>query len=216
MKVGTDGVLLGAWTKVQEGNVLDIGTGTGLIAIMLAQRSETSIIDAIEIESNAFKEAIENINLCMWSERISASNCSIQEYQSNKKYNTIISNPPFFVDSTNALNPERNIARHTKELPFSDLIDAVNQLLISDGIFSIILPITEAKKFVEHAKNHNLFLNRECIVKPNSTKPAKRVLLEFSFTKRHPLKEELTIETDTRHHYTKEYISLTQDFYLNL
>lgn len=215
MKVGTDGVLLGAWFKTPEGDILDIGTGTGLIALMAAQRTKTALIDAIEVEQEAFKQASENIKNSNWSNRIAAHNCSIQNYHPRKKYDLIISNPPFFVDSTKAPNSERNKARHTDELSFSDLINAVNRLLNHDGFFSLILPIAESEHFIELANDQNLYLNRTCIVKPNPVKPAKRVLMEFSFYKKDLIQDELTIETETRHQYTKEYISLTQDFYLN-
>jgi tRNA1Val (adenine37-N6)-methyltransferase len=222
MKVGTDGVLLGAWCSCREGELLDIGTGTGLIAIMIAQRAKATLIDAVEIEATAYQQTLENISNCSWSDRISAYHSSIQEFCPNlsadkagKKYDGIISNPPFFVDATKAPNSERNTARHTDDLSFTDLIDAVVRLLNPDGIFSLILPITESIEFIQLAKEQKLFINRKCIVKPNPAKPAKRVLMEFSFHKKEIIKEELTIETETRHQYTKEYISLTQDFYLN-
>jgi len=214
MKVGTDGVLLGAWSATTEGNMLDIGTGTGLIAIMLAQRSKTGSIDAIEVETEAYHQAKENIAACNWKNRISAHHIPIQNYLPTNKYNLIISNPPFFLASTKAPNQERNTARHTDTLSFDDLIASVIRLLHSDGIFSLILPINEAELFTDLATIQQLFLNRKCIIKPNPTKPAKRVLMEFSFSKTDILFEELTIETDTRHHYTKEYISLTKEFYL--
>ena len=214
MKVGTDGVLLGAWSTTKENTILDIGTGTGLIAIMLAQRSGNVIIDAVELEREAYKEATENIANCNWSDKITSHNCAIQDYPTEKKYDSIVSNPPFFIDSTKAPKYDRNSARHTDELSFRDLIDSVIKLLKPDGIFSLILPIVEAEQFIDLAKQKQLLLNRKCIVKPNPTKPAKRVLMEFSFYSDTIIKEELIIETDTRHQYTKEYISLTKDFYL--
>ena len=215
MKVGTDGVLLGAWSRIKEGNILDVGTGTGLIVLMLAQRTNNSLIDAVEIETEAFKQTVENINNSNWSNRITAFNSSIQNYSSNKQYDLIISNPPFFVDSTKAPKLERNTARHTDNLSFEDLIKSIKILLKDDGIFSLILPTKEAQKFINLAEKQLLFLSRKCNVKPNPIKESKRVLMEFSFTKEKIIKEELTIETETRHQYTKEYISLTQDFYLN-
>ncbi|MGB0882120.1 MAG: tRNA1(Val) (adenine(37)-N6)-methyltransferase [Vicingaceae bacterium] len=214
MKVGTDGVLLGAWSINTEGTILDIGTGTGLIAIMLAQRTKTALIDAIEVERIAYQQAKENIQNCKWSNRIKAHHLPIQEFKSHKKYDTIISNPPFFTNSTKAPKTERNTARHTDNLSFNDLIESVVRHLKPTGIFSLILPITESEHFIELAIQKHLFLNRKCIVQPNPTKPAKRVLMEFSFEQKELIKETLIIETETRHQYTKEYISLTQDFYL--
>ncbi len=214
MKVGTDGVLLGAWSNISEENILDIGTGTGLIAIMLAQKTENSIIDAVELEVEAYKEAQQNIKNSKWANRITANNCAIQNYTTDKKYDLIISNPPFFTASTKAPNSDRNSARHTDDLSFKDLIEAVVKLLKLNGTLSLILPVTEAEHFIDLAKQKQLFLYRKCIVKPNPTKPAKRTLMEFSFSPNDVIQEELTIETETRHQYTKEYISLTKDFYL--
>lgn len=214
MKVGTDGVLLGAWISIREGNILDIGTGTGLIAIMLAQRSKKTLIDALEVEDEAYKQAKENIAACNWKNRISTHHIPAQNFKPTTKYDLIISNPPFFLASTKAPNEERNTARHTDSLSFDDLIASVIRLLNSDGIFSLILPINEAELFTDLATTQHLFLNKKCVIKPNPTKSAKRVLMEFSFSKTDIVSEELTIETATRHQYTKEYISLTQDFYL--
>ena len=215
MKVGTDGVLLGAWAKIGTGNILDIGTGTGLIALMLAQRTTSAKIDAIEIEPKAYQEASENFNSSNWSNRVKAHLSFIQNFIPTKKYDYIISNPPFFIDSTKALKSDRSNARHTDTLSFSDLIDSVVRLLNPDGIFSLILPITETEQFIELAEERDLFLKRQCVVKPNTNKSPRRILMEFSFYKTNLITEELTIETETRHQYTKEYISLTKDFYLN-
>ena len=215
MKVGTDGVLLGAWSTTTEGSILDIGTGTGLIALMLAQRTKTALIDAIEIEQEAHQQATKNILDSNWSTRINVHHSPIQHFKPSKKYELITSNPPFFINSTKSPNTERNAARHTGNRTFSDLIYAVTQLLKTTGIFSIILPITEAKQFILLAEAQKIYLNRECMIKPTPTKSTKRMMMEFSFRKTTVLKEELTIETETRHQYTKEYISLTQDFYLN-
>ncbi len=214
MKVGTDGVLLGCWSATREGNILDIGTGTGLIAIILAQRTTTALIDAVEVETEAYQQATENINACSWYERITPHNLSIQNFKTTTQYDLIISNPPFFVDSTKAAGTERNTARHTDNLSFADLVLSVVRLLSTEGIFSIILPINEAGLFVKLAAAQKLFLNRKCVIKPNPNRNPKRVLMEFSFLEKPLISEELTIETETRHQYTKEYISLTKDFYL--
>ena len=214
MKVGTDGVLLGAWSTALEGNVLDIGTGTGLIALMLAQRTKTALIDAIEINAIACEEAQENFKTSKWNNRLTAIHSTIQNYRPTKKYAVIVSNPPFFINSTKAPDTIRNAARHTDELPFIDLITSVKRLLIEDGIFSLILPIEEANQFILLANQNGLFLTRKCLVKPNPTKAPKRVIMEFSFTETNTLEETLTIETENRHEYTKEYISLSKDFYL--
>lgn len=214
MKVGTDGVLLGCWSATREGHILDIGTGTGLIAIILAQRTKTALIDAVEVEAEAYDQANSNIKSCSWSNRITTYNLTIQHFETTTKYDLIISNPPFFIDSTKAPGTERNTARHTDSLSFSDLVLSVVRLLSPEGIFSIILPINEASIFTNLAAAQNLLLNRKCLIKPNPNRAPKRVLMEFSFLESDIVSEELTIETETRHQYTKEYISLTKDFYL--
>ncbi len=214
MKVGTDGVLLGAWTKTPNGNILDIGSGTGLIAILLAQRTKSALITAIDINQNAYLQTLQNVNECKWKDRIQVFHSSVQNFKSTIKYDLIISNPPYFIDSTKAPQHERNTARHTDELSFLDLIDAVKKLLKKDGLFSIILPTKEAQLFIKDAQKKGLYLNRKCLVKPNPNKAVKRMLLEFSFYITGLKEEELTIETEKRHHYSKEYIILTQDFYL--
>ncbi len=214
MKVGTDGVLLGAWSKTTECNTLDIGTGTGLIALMLAQRTQTALIDAIEIDEAASKEAQKNFIKSNWKDRLTSINSSLQDFHPSKRYDLIISNPPFFIDATKAPQTNRNTARHTDSLSFTELIKAVKRLLTDDGIFSLILPVNEAEQFIKIAFEAQFYLNRKCLVKPNPTKAAKRVLMEFSFNKSTLLEEELTIETEKRHIYTEEYITLTKDFYL--
>ena len=214
MKVGTDGVLLGAWSTIKEGNILDIGTGTGLIAIMLAQRCSNSKIDAVEMKYEAYVEAVSNVNDCHWSERIATHNCSIQHFNPNRKYDSIVSNTPFFIDSTKATDLDRNTARHTDSLSFDDLIDSIIKLLKPEGNLSLILPIVESDRFIALAEKQGLYLNKKCNVCPNPNKKSKRVLLEFSFKQNEILNEELIIETETRHQYTPEYISLTKDFYL--
>lgn len=214
MKVGTDGVLLGAWSKSVEDKILDIGTGTGLVALMLAQRTQTALIDAIEIDEAASKEAQENFNNSNWKERLVSINSSLQDFHSQKKYNLIISNPPFFINATKAPETTRNNARHTDTLSFNELIKAVKRLLTNDGIFSLILPVNEAEQFIKMAFEAQLYLNRKCLVKPNPTKAVKRVIMEFSFNETIIIEEELTIETEKRHIYTEEYITLTKDFYL--
>lgn len=214
MKVGTDGVLLGAWTKTPNGAVLDIGSGTGLIGLMIAQRTKNALITAIDINQNAYLQTLQNVNECKWKNRIQVFYASVQDFKSEIKYDLIISNPPYFTDSTKAPQHERNTARHTNELSFSDLINAVTRLLKKDGLFAIILPTKEAKLFIKEAQEKELYLSRKCLVKPNPSKAVKRMLLEFSFYITELKEEELTIETEKRHHYSKEYIILTQDFYL--
>jgi len=221
MKVGTDGVLLGAWTKIKTDtqNILDIGTGTGLIALMLAQKTlSSSQIDAVELDQLAYQQAKENFKLSNWSQKLQAINQSIQEFTINtsKKYDLIISNPPFFRNSFASKNTQRQIARHTDSLSYDDLLYSVKRILLDDGIFSVIIPFDSKNIFVEGALKNHLFLNRETFVFPNiySTK-AKRVLLSFSKKDTPKISDSLIIELNQRHLYSEQYKELTKDFYLN-
>lgn len=214
MKVGTDGVLLGAWTKTPNGTVIDIGSGTGLIALMLAQRNANSIIDAIDLNENAFLQTKANIENSLWHNRITAHHIALQDFNPNKKYQLIVSDPPFFVNSSKSGNKAKDLARHTDELSFSDLLQSVINLLLPDGIFSVVLPFSVATEFIELAKTHQLYLNRLCEVKPNLAKPPKRVLMEFSLLEKELEVTTLTIETNQRHVYTPAYQNITKDFYL--
>ncbi|MCB9173158.1 MAG: methyltransferase [Flavobacteriales bacterium] len=215
MKVGTDGVLLGAWTKAPTGNVLDIGCGSGLISLMIAQRNPNTQIDAIDVDQNAFLQTTENIANSEWKHSIKSHHTTLQNFTTDKKYQLIVSNPPFFVNATKSANNSKNIARHTDELSFNDLLHHVSKLLEKEGVFSVVLPIIEEVEFCKIASVHELFLNRICYVKPNLQKEPKRILMEFSLTNTPVIMESVTIETEKRHHYTEEYRNLTQDFYLH-
>ncbi len=214
MKVGTDGVLLGAWTDTPNGNVLDIGCGSGLISLMIAQRNPNNQIDAIDIDRNAYLQTTENIVNSDWKTNILAHHTSLQNFKTDKKYQLIVSNPPFFVNSSKSGNEAKNLARHTDELSFNHLLQAVANLLLPDGLFSVVLPFAAATEFMKLAKTNHLYLNRLCEVKPNLAKPPKRVLMEFSFHEKEPETTTLTIETNQRHIYTPAYQNLTKDFYL--
>ncbi len=214
MKVGTDGILLGAWTDVSKCNhILDVGTGTGVIAIMMAQRCTNATVHAIEVESNAFDQALANINNCPWSDRIMVLNGMVQNFIPKVKYDLIISNPPFFRNSLKAPIANRTIARHTDNLPFEDLIHFSVKNLSLQGKLSIILPVSEFRDFTNLAANHGLYLIRECLIKPVPYKTAKRVTMEFSLTSQNVTREQLTIESGQRHDYTPEYKKLTKEFY---
>lgn len=213
MKVGTDGVLLGAWAKIQDGSVLDIGSGTGLIALMAAQRNSNVVIDTIDVEENAFIQSTVNIDNSKWKDRIFAHHVALQDYAPDKKYDTMISNPPFFNNTYQPEEKKRNIARQNSLLPFEQLVFHVDRLLKPDGIFSVVLPIEE-ENFIELAKKRSLYLNKKMNVFPNLKKACKRVLLEFSRKEDKVVEENLIIETDKRHVYSAEYELLTKGFYL--
>ncbi|HBX50255.1 MAG: hypothetical protein A2275_13490 [Bacteroidetes bacterium RIFOXYA12_FULL_35_11] len=217
MKVGTDGVLLGAWTDFSKStSVLDIGTGSGLIAVMAAQRCN-AFIDAVEIDAPSYFQAVENAANCPWSEQIKIIHAFFQEFasMSEKKYDHIISNPPFFINFLKSAKAEKNLSCHNDLLPFPELIEGVIKLLDTNGKFSIILPVQEGELFIKTAQNASLFLNRKTMVYPCPWKPASRFLMEFSFNRIEVSENNLTIELNERHEYSDEYKKLTEEFYLN-
>lgn len=216
MKVGTDAVLLGSWVNASNAKtILDIGTGTGIIALMLAQKSPARI-DAIDIDLNAFIQATENVNDCSWKDRIEVHHISLQQFakESDHKYDLIVSNPPYFVDSSKASEESRTNARHTDQLPFKDLLDGVLKLLSPTGKFYVILPTKESELFKEDAEKHKLFLTKVTKVITRTDKPEKRLLMRFEFIQRAFSEDSITIEKDERHSYTDEYKELTKDYYL--
>lgn len=217
MKVGTDGVLLGAWANISGSiRILDIGTGTGMIAIMMAQRSHAQV-DGIELEVSAYEQAKQNVLGCKWNDRINIYNQSFQDFcgTTGKTYDVIITNPPYFVNSHKTPHKNRTTARHNETLDFDDILGGTKKLLNEQGSLNLILPKTEAIQFTEKALDYDLFCTRRTYVKSTPQKPPKRILMEFKF-KKEPLREDyLVIETHKRHHYTKEYKELTKKFYLN-
>ncbi len=220
MKVGTDAVLLGAWVSLKNPyNVLDIGAGTGIISLMIAQRSDAEI-EAVELESNAFEQCVENFENSPWADRLYCYNASFQELveeieEEEETYDLIVSNPPFYTQDYKSELEDRNLARFENSLPFEILIQGVSKLLSDSGNFTVIIPKKEEEQFINLAKSNNLYLNRLCDVQGNQTSEVKRVLLEFSRKITEIQKENLIIETQ-RHQYTEDYINLTKDFYLKM
>lgn len=219
MKIGTDAVLLGAWTTINNNSfsILDIGAGTGILALMQAQRSHAELIDAIEIDDSAYEQCVDNFEQSPWSDRLFCYHASLDEFvdEIEDKYDLIISNPPFYSEDNKTESNQRNTARFTKALPFEDLTKSVSQLLAEDGIFSVIIPYKEEKEFKALAATVNLFVNRILHVKGTPSSEIKRSLLEFSFRESDIITEQLIIET-SRHQYTQDYINLTKDFYLKM
>ena len=216
MKVGTDGVLLGALTDCKKAtNILDIGCGTGLISLMLAQRNDAAVITGIEIEENAFLQSQGNFNNSKWSKRLSIIHTSLQDFSSETKFDLIVSNPPFFTDSTQANNQYRKLARSTNSLNFKELISKSKILLSENGIFSVIIPFPRKEEFINIALENKLFLSRICNVKGTANSPVKRILMEFNNSQDTILEENLVIEKE-RNNYTDKYIDLCKDFYLKM
>lgn len=217
MKVGVDGVMLGAWSDIANAdNILDIGTGTGLIAIMLAQRNSTANIDAVEIDKMAYEQAVENVNNCRWKERINVIHDDFQYFAetTQKRYDLIVSNPPYFIASLQSPKIQRTVARHAALLTQDELLCGINKILAGNGKFCAIFPYIEANIFIAKAAAINIFCNKKTNIKPNYDKPVKRILLEFSRTKQNLSETTICIETNERHNYTAEYKMLTKDFYL--
>ena len=216
MKVGTDGVLLGAWTDLSHSRrILDIGTGTGLIALMLAQRCMDARITAIDLDSAAVEQAQENIQASPWKDRIEALQQDICTYHPNGTFDTIVSNPPYFIDSLKCPDGQRSTARHTDTLDADRLIGKVSELLTSDGRFSIILPAEQTEDLIRVAGEKGLHPSRQTWVITRPGLSPKRIIMEFRKIPVTLQPDELVIELE-RHVYSEEYIALTKEFYLKM
>lgn len=218
MKVGTDGVLIGIWTDITNVSaILDIGTGTGLIALILAQKTGcNATIEAIDIDENAVLQAKENIERSGFR-NISSSHYSLQEYARicNKKFDLIVSNPPYFTSSLQSPDKQRTLARHTDTLSIEDFINISAMLLSDTGRISLVFPHSEMNSVINTATHAELFTSRITHVYPTPTSLPKRVLLEFSKTEKNTVTDNLTIELG-RHIYSPEFIKLAKDFYLKM
>ena len=218
MKVGTDGVLLGAWAPVTHNpfSVLDIGAGTGIIALMLAQRTHAEQIDALEIDEDAYEQAVENFENSPWGDRLFCFHAGLDEFieEPEDEYDLIVSNPPFYSENYKTDNEQRDLARFQDAMPFEEIVEAADLLLSENGILALIIPFKEEEKFIALAKESELYPIKITRVKGAPKSEIKRSLLAFS---RNEVPEvdidELIIETE-RHVYTPEYIELTKEFYL--
>lgn len=219
MKVGTDAILLGSWAPFlpDSKRILDIGTGTGILSLMMAQRFPNAFIQAVEIEESAMEECYMNFQNSKWSNRLQVSHCPIQDFtfaHLNVKFDCIISNPPFFMETIRPESEERKLARNTQSLSYEELIDSVRKLLQVNGLFATIIPFQNEVEFLSICKAAGLYVLKKCWVKGTPESQFKRSLLCFSG-------QESTIHSDTvvveqsRHQYTEEFIHLTKDFYLN-
>jgi tRNA1Val (adenine37-N6)-methyltransferase len=220
MKIGTDGVLLGAWTPIMHNplSILDIGTGTGIIALMLAQRSNAEQIDALEIDEEAYEQSVENFENSPWSDRIFSFHAGLDEFVEDPEdeYDLIVSNPPFYSEDYKTESNQRDMARFQDAMPFEDLIEAAALLLSENGVFSVIIPFKEESSFLALAEEYELHPLKITRVKGTPTTEIKRSLLAFSRDKNIDIIiDELIIET-ARHLYTREYIELTKEFYLKM
>jgi tRNA1Val (adenine37-N6)-methyltransferase len=220
MKIGTDGVLLGAWAPIEQQpySILDIGTGTGIIALMLAQRSNAAQIDALEIDEKAYEQATDNFENSPWNDRLFCFHAGLDEFmeEPEDEYDLIVSNPPFYAEDYKTKDEQRDLARFQEAMPFEELVEAADLLLSENGIFSVIIPFNEEDRFIELCAEVELFPIKVTRVKGAPNTKIIRSLLAF---KRYELavltSDELVIEI-SRHEYTPEYIALTKDFYLKM
>nr|WP_319399913.1 methyltransferase [uncultured Carboxylicivirga sp.] len=217
MKVGTDGVLLGAWAGCDNARkILDIGTGSGLIALMMAQRNPNAEIIAIEIDEDACEQANQNFKTSPWSDRLSVVHTSLQDYcYTANKFDLIVSNPPFFNNSLKSSDQARNKARHTDSLSYEELFYCSHQLSEEDAALSFIIPSVSEKEVIRIKNDYDYNLSRVMRVQGDINKQIVRTLFEF---KTKPVssisKKNICIEKGRRHLYSEEYIALTKDFYL--
>lgn len=217
MKVGTDSIIIGSWVNINDaGKILDIGTGTGILALMMAQRSEAEIT-AVESNRNAFLEAVNNVKSSLWSNRIRLVESSFQDFAKvygNVKpgYDLVISNPPYFNKSIQAKTLDRTIARHTITLTSNELLEGVAKVLKPNGRFCLILPEIEGKQFIEDAEKGRLHCIRILHLRTTQNQSVKRLVMEFSPEKQRLEKQDLTIWNKDQD-YTVEYKNLTKEFY---
>lgn len=217
MKIGTDGVLLGVWADIEgDSRILDVGTGTGLIALMLAQRNASAEIVGVDISHEAIEEARDNFLNSPWAKRLSVTEGDVCSFESSEKFDHIVSNPPYFVDSLHSPDSLRTMARHTSSLKFEDLVTSAVRLLRPGGRLSVILPTECAMQF-RFAAFGRLWLCRQLNVVTKAGDSPRRTLMEFCLSDK-PLMP--SVATLTMRHrdssYTEEYRRLTEDFYISL
>jgi tRNA1Val (adenine37-N6)-methyltransferase len=217
MKVGTDGALLGAWTDVRQATqILDIGTGTGVIALMLAQRASESVtIDAVEIDDQAYVDAQENIAASPWHDRINLHHSAIQDFRTTTRFDLIVTNPPYFQKSFKPPTAQRITARHTQQLSFDEILLLAEKLLTPNGKLNLILPYTEGLQFIGMADHKGLHCTRKWIFRTRENKPVERFLLEFRWDKK-PMDEGELLLYSSAEEWSDGYKELMREFYLKI
>jgi tRNA1Val (adenine37-N6)-methyltransferase len=213
-KVGTDGVILGAFANISGARrILDIGAGTGLISLMLAQRSEAFIF-ALEPDKESFCQLKENINSSKWSDRVVADNTRLQEFLTCEKFDLIVSNPPYFNNSLKSPDKRKSDTRHNDNLGTKDLLMYSSNLLEKNGRLQVIMPYPEGSMLIAEGPDYGLFCIEILKIKPLPTSDVRRLVITFSKEKKRQSEKFLTIEHGSRHEFTQEYMELTKDFYL--
>jgi len=218
MKIGTDSILIGAWTPLdaEPFSVLDIGAGTGILGLMMAQRSNAEQIDAIEVDDDAFEECVLNFENSPWADRLYCYHADLQEFvdeMEDEHYDLIVANPPFYSENHFSPDDSRTMARFQASMPFEHLLESVAVLLAEEGVFSVIIPFKEEAYFIKLAADFGLFPFQITNVRGNVETPLIRSMIAFSRISKECNKDELAIEI-SRHTYTDAYKTLTQDFYL--
>lgn len=216
LKVGTDGVLFGAWVNYNgTKRILDIGTGTGVLALIAAQRALHATVDAVEIDDAAAEQAAENTAASPWSDRVRVHRMDVRRMNASEPFDLIMCNPPYYAGYSTAADERVGLAKHSDELLFDELVDAVDRHLAPNGRFSVIIPLNREKALLAEAERLSLFATRRCVVKYVAHRPAKRVLLEFTRAQGEVVEEALTIENTGPFDYTPEYRALISDLMLN-
>lgn len=217
MKVGTDSIMLGTWVDVSGAvTVLDIGSGTGVVSLVIAQRAPEAKVTGVEIDPAAVIQSQENIDDSPWKDRVKVEEMSIQDFakSTNQKFDLIVSNPPFFTGGTFSTNEQKASVRHTVKLPHSDLLKATRQLLQPNGKFCVILPLIEGLRFVEIAQTAGFYCTQMTEVHPKINKPVERLLLCFELKEKPLKKDVLVVLIEDPNVYTPEFKEMTKEFYL--
>lgn len=218
MKVCTDSCIFGAWLanqKLHTENCLDIGTGTGLLTLMYAQKNANCHVDALEIEADACEQAMENFNNSKWKQNLNLVCTDAKSYVTNEKYDLIFSNPPFFENDLLSSEKNKNLAKHNKGLNLDDLLKIIQKHLKQDGHFCLLLPPERAQYFQQLAFQNSFFLNEKVSIKHTSVKNHFREILKFSLLKTTTIENELIIKENDGN-YTIDFKELLKDYYLDL
>lgn len=217
MKIGTDAILLARWIEVSENdNVLDIGTGCGLIPLMLAQKGIKSA-DAVEIDKDSYEEAAQNFSNSAWKSQLIAINEDVKEYAAHceKKYDLVVSNPPFFFGDNIPEKAKKGLARHTNTLSYSDLLSAAKKIMKPSGRFALVLPARESKTFLKEAENQGFYLEKELLIVPIEGKEPNRINMQLVVNQVNNVDSETFVLRYPDHSFTKEYKDFLKDYYLN-
>ncbi len=216
MKIGTDAVLLGIWTDIKNADkILDVGTGSGIIALLLASRTKMSKIDAIELDKLSYEEAFDNFAMSPFAQRMTIINDNFINFANNssRSYNLIVSNPPFFINDFISKNRRKTLAKHALSLSYEKLLNGVSMLLNTNGIFCLVIPYAQKQYFLQLATNKKLFLQKEMYIFPKYCQEPNRINMQLGFEKKETKTEKLIIR-NTDGSFTHQYINMVEDYYL--